>query len=125
MAGRYTGSYLERLNGWRAVAIRADIGQASLVERIPRSHLGSDDGSDNQHIRRTARWNLIFYQVKIKSSWVPARTTRQRWSKLRFAMIRSESGWPRIIAHADMDAFYAAIEQLDDPTLRGKPVLLG
>ena len=38
-------------------------------------------------------------------------------------MIRSESGWPRIIAHADMDAFYAAIEQLDDPMLPGIPVL--
>jgi hypothetical protein len=49
MAGRYTGSYLERFNGWRAVAILADIGQASLVERIPRSHLGFDDESDNQH----------------------------------------------------------------------------
>jgi DNA polymerase IV len=24
-----------------------------------------------------------------------------------------------------MDAFYAAIEQLDDPTLRGRPVLVG
>jgi hypothetical protein len=51
MAGRYTGSYLERLNGWRAVAILADIGQASLVERIPRIHLRSDDESDNQHRR--------------------------------------------------------------------------
>ena len=40
-------------------------------------------------------------------------------------MIRSESGWTRIIAHADMDAFYAAIEQLDDPSLRGRPVLVG
>jgi DNA polymerase IV len=40
-------------------------------------------------------------------------------------MIRSETGWPRIIAHADMDAFYAAIEQLDDPKLRGRPVLVG
>lgn len=30
MAGRYTGSYLDRSNGWRAVAIPADIGQASL-----------------------------------------------------------------------------------------------
>jgi len=35
MAGRYTGSYLDRRNGWRTVAILADIGQASLVERIP------------------------------------------------------------------------------------------
>jgi hypothetical protein len=35
MAGRYTGSYLDRSNGWRAVAILADIGQASLVRRIP------------------------------------------------------------------------------------------
>lgn len=33
--------------------------------------------------------------------------------------------WPRTIAHADMDAFYAAVEQLDDPALRGRPVLVG
>lgn len=34
-------------------------------------------------------------------------------------------GWSRIIVHADMDAFYAAVEQLDDPRLRGRPLLVG
>ncbi len=34
-------------------------------------------------------------------------------------------GWPAIVAHADMDAFYAAVEQMDDPGLRGRPVLVG
>lgn len=33
--------------------------------------------------------------------------------------------WSNIVAHADMDAFYAAVEQLDNPELRGRPVLIG
>lgn len=44
---------------------------------------------------------------------------------LKIAELEASRDLSRIWLHVDMDAFYAAVETLEDPSLAGKPMAVG
>jgi hypothetical protein len=48
MAGRYTGSYLDRSNGWRAVATWLTSAELHSSDASPRNQLGRRQDEDNR-----------------------------------------------------------------------------
>ncbi len=61
-------------------------------------------------------------------SWHPPETDAHRPKKKRDGVKLTgtpQNDGERLVMHVDMDAFFAAIEQRDQPQLRGKPVIVG
>ena len=90
--------------------------------RIQCANLTQEDLAHYQKVSHfTAKFPFSYYtkveNVKNFSSWQGA--------DRRIVELEASRDLSRIWLHVDMDAFYAAVETLSNPTLKGKPMAVG